>query len=814
MRTLVEDLKFSLRLLKKTPVFSVACLIVITLGLTVVVCNYSFLYEFKRPPAIQDGDRYVGIQLRNVNSNQSVDAAFFNGYMFNRISNAVTGFEVIGAFDSTVRSVFKEDVVSRATVSAVSPKLLASTQIQPHLGRLFTDEDVASFRRLALISQSYWQNTFAGNPDVVGLTIAIDGVNHTIIGVMPKQFEFPFFQDIWRPLNIDSLTDKEDKQRLIITGKRKNGLSNANLAAQVNSVIAELNEEIPHHFVDLYATVEPINALKQDLAGIKELLTALTIVVFLLASLNLSTLLFARANERLQELAVRNAIGANAWQLRKQVLLESGLLCSAGCLLALLITVLLLRYVQTTFDTVAYYAGASSIIGFDFQLRTAGIIYALAMTLGIWLCSSLFTAYKITKRNLHHALEGGSKGSTSRRSARSTQFIVGIEVVFSCFLLILCGLISHTIIKQNAFDFAVATEQRFITEFLFQDETFASLQEQQQFIDELSDELLSNASISKVMFSNSPPGGLSAPNGHPYTLDDRNLNGETGYPWIAVGTISDQYYEFLDVPLLAGRAFNTSDKQSSQAVAIVDNKFAQRYWPNDTAIGKRIQLDPESEGEWLEIVGVSRHIVHGMPLEYLQQRPAIYRPIQQIEFVGKVYLSIGMQQERSLADVIDLVSRSVARVNREMSNGQVIHFDRFVASGNTPFQLLAKIMVWISLTTLGLSVIGVYGIISRSVLLRGKEIGIRRALGSTAARINQIFIKQGFWYLSIGIVLGGGGALLASNVMTSLFANLLQGLFPVSLLVLSTLGGLIVLACLLPTRQVLNIEPGDALRDE
>jgi predicted permease len=784
------------------------------LGLTVVVSNYSFLYEFRRPPAVPDGDRYVGIQMRNVNSNLSTDAAFFNGYMYNRICHAVKGFEIVGAFDESVRSIYNDGVVSRVMVSSVTPELMASAQIQPSLGRMFTDEDVASFQRLALISHSYWQNIFANDPDIIGLTIAIDGVNHTIIGVMPKQFEFPYFQDIWRPLNIDSITDKEDSQRLTIVGKKKRDVSDASLAAQLNTVIAELNAEIPHHFVDLYAVVKPINALKQDLVGIKELLTALTIVVFLLASLNLSTLLFARANERSQELAVRNAIGANAWQLRKQVLLESGLLCGAGCILAMLFTVLFLHFVRVTIEGLAPYSGAGVDIGLDFRLRSTGVTYALLMTVGIWLCSSLFTAYKITKGNLHLALEGGSKGATSRASARTTQVIVGLEVVFSCFLLILCGLISHTIIKQSAFDFAVATEQRFITEFRFQDETFSSLQEQQNFIDQLSGELLSDASVAEVMFTNSPPGSMSWPDGHPYTLDDRNLNGESGYPWIVVGLISNGYHNFLEVPLLEGRAFSPSDNQHSQPVVIVDEKFAQRYWPNDSAIGKRIQLDPESKGEWLEIVGVSRHVVHGMPLEYFQQRSAIYRPIQQNQFVGRVYLSLAMRQPSNITEVTEIVSDSVARINREVANGQVMHFDRFVASGNTPFQLLAQIMAWISFATLALSVIGVYGIISRSVLLRGKEIGIRRALGSTTAKINRIFIGQGCWYLTIGIVLGGGGALLASNVMASLFDNLLQGLLPVSLLVLGTLGSLIVVACLLPTRQVLSMEPGDALRDE
>ncbi len=819
MRTFLEDFKFSLRLIKKTPIFSLTCLIVITLGLAVGISNYSLTQAFRKPPPFIEGDRFVGISINNEKTGEGYNWDYFNAFTFNAIKELQQSFEFVDGTQFSNVSVINEGLASRHYLASVTPTLLTNTKARPLLGRVFSENDLtASQGPVVVIAFNLWQTSFLGDSDIIGRSIEIDGVYHSIIGVMPENFNYPMAQDIWRLDAVSPQAPINGSERIGIIGKRLPGISNEAATADINRIITQLEKELPQQLDEIEAEVTPIGSVVTgSVRGVRELFMALTLVIFLIASLNLSTLLYTRANQRTQELAVRNAVGANTWQLRKQVLLESGLLCLIGCLIGLLLSYFLLQVVQRTFDEIIQSQGAT--FNLHFGISASGLKYALGMTIAIWLLSSFITVYKISSASLQQSLDGASKGATSRTGALTTRLVVGIELVFSCFLLILCGVFTFSIIGTYQLDYGSKGTNLYVGEFAIPQNKFENSQEQAQFFQTLSQEISNKLSTTSVSFTNSPAGGWNWPESKAYSLDDRDLSNQslsnTGiYPTVIVGAVSNYFFSNTGVDIIEGREFDSRDTHQSQQVVVIDANLANNLWPNESPIGKRLQLDPINDGPWLTIVGVNNHIIHGTPMGDVNNRFAIYRPISQHNAVNRTYIILETGNTIPIADLFSETRKSFAIVDRNIALNSLVPYQEFMTDSKVINRFFAEIAGWFSSVTLLLSVVGVYAIVARSIILRRREIGIRQALGSTKSKITHLFLRQGFIYLLVGIIIGGGAALVVSGGLANLFPNINNSLFWVGATVILTMSILIFMASYLPTRRALSIEPGDALREE
>ena len=815
MKMLTDDIKFSLRLLKKAPLFSSICLVVVTLGLAVAICNYSLLYEFTKAPPYPDGERFFGVKVFSTTTGDQISTQYFNANAYHQIIDNVPEFEIAGGYDWVLGSLLIDGVAHRFNVIGITSSILSQTGVKPVLGRLITEQDLrGGTEPVAIISYSLWQNQFGGRNDVIGTSILIDGEFHTVVGVMPENYFFPFAQDVWRPITIPRNRAADESQSYSIVGKLNKGQSFDEATLSINRTISNLAIVAPQIFTEVEARVVPISSMKsQGAVGIRELLRALTVVVFLLASLNLSTLLFARARERTGELAVRNAVGASVWQLRKQVLLESGLLCLAGGFLALGLAEILLRSAQLVLNEMLQ--SLDVIIDLNLRIHAPALVYALIVMLLIWITSSAITVYRVTGKSLHNSFDKVSKTSTSRAANRTMRAVVGTEVILSCFLLIVCGLLTYSIVNAHRVDFGVDTKNRYFGEFSLSSAKYQDLKAQQIFFDRLKLELQNEAMVESISFTDASIGGWNWPGTYPYALPDRDLTRNGTHPEVLTGLIGENYFQSLNVELLEGRYFNQQDNENSQQVVIVDELLAANLWPNQSALGKQLQLNPDDNGPLLEIVGVNRHLIHGQPTGQSLTNPAIYRPLrQQATPTQRLYVMIHLRNQVSTSALSQSIRLVMAKTDSEVALGDLVALDEFLPMGLQTFNFIGQIVSWFTFVTLLLSAIGVYGIIARSVSLRVKEIGIRQALGSTKARITRIFLRQGFIYLVLGVSLGGSAAILLSNVLTVMFPDILDGLVMVSMMVLVTVGALVLSASYLPTREVVKAEPGESLRTE
>ena len=813
MKNLKTDFLFSIRLLAKTPIFSIVCLVVVALGLAVAVCNYAFFYEFTKAPPFPGGKSFFGVKVFDDTHGGEISPNHFNGYAFNRIKDRTSSFDDIGVFNWLSVNIANDDKVARVDLVDIQPSMMRLTTMQPQLGRLFDEADGdGSTDPVILISHSLWQNEFAGRVNVVGSRASINGVAHTIIGVMPPDFAFPFSQQIWRPLHISSSAALSEPAHYRIIGKLKPGATFESATADINRAMESLREELPQDNLNTHLQVSPYNSMKtQGAEGTGTLLNALTIVMFLLASLNLSTLLFARAAERTQELAVRNAVGASAWQLRKQLLLESGVLCLTGSIAALFISVLLMNVTQAY--VLKMLQSMEATIDLNFKVHAAAVIYAGIMMLAIWLLSSFATAYKIGKVDLQQSVDGNSRGATSPSKAIATRTIIGVEVVLSCFLLIVCGLLTMAIINSSRINFGTRADDLVVAQIALDLPEYQTPRSRNQFLTALQQAIDSHQDFQSVSFTNDPPGGWESPPSSTYAVETDVTNADEVYPTVRVGAVSANYFSLMGVDILNGRIFDGGDVEGADNVIIVDQLLAATLWPNESALSKRIQIDPDQNGPWLTVVGINSHIIQGQPIGDSILKPTIYRPIQQVQ-PGLLHMIVQTNRQQPLNQIASSLRQIVKDIDRNIPLQQVDYLVDHQPQGMAGVNLLGGIVAWLGLVTLLLSSIGVYGLVARSVLLRAREIGVRRAMGSSNFGIAKIFLHQGFIYLLIGTVAGGGGAVLISNAISTLFPNLLSSLGSVLTMVIAVMGILLLLASFIPARKVIGMEPGDALRYE
>ena len=811
---MLNELIFSFRLLRKNLSFSITSLIVITLGLTVSLCVFSILYEFRKAPPFPEGERFAVVKVFDQVSGSELNMPDLSGYVFQTLGSQANSFDQFGMLSYGNSSVVVEDDMRPLNSVSITPNLMEMTQLVPTLGRNFVTEDgVPGATPVTAISYQLWQSLFLESPEVIGQEVRVDNIPHTIVGVMPEDFQYPLAQDIWVPLQVPESGLLPVGALYWLAGKLGPEATMESATIELNTAFAVLREEFPQEFGNLELTVVGFNTIKsQGTGSTGTLFNAVAAVIFLLASLNLSAILFARANERRAELAVRNALGATVWQLRNQVLLESALLCVLGCLLAIGLSALILRWVRLMVETIMSSLG--SFVNFDFSIHFSALIYAALATSLIWLVSSAATIYRVGNDNLFQTMESGSQGASIKSRGAASKIIIGLETIISCFLLILCGLFTFSVVSAYQLDFGTRVEHLYTGNVSLLPAEYESSDSRVTYIESLKSELNLLSEVESVAFASALPGGwglgLQVFN---YGLNDRELRQEGRYPEADLVAISPDYFPELDVELIQGRGFNSFDDSTSENVVIVDELFAQQYWPDENPVGKRIQLSPGVDEVALTIVGVSQHIVNGQAIGEGLNQPTMYRPILQnpVRAFGVLVQTKGDQEVASLNT---LFNGAAARVDRSVSIQSIYPLYDYQRLGLSAFDFLGSIMSGFALFTLLLSVIGIYGIVSRSVLLRAAEVGIRRAVGSSDNAVISIFLKQGLRYLLLGVVIGGGLAMMASEVMVQMFPDMLDGVPIILAAVLLLLGVLILLASYVPARKLVLLEPADALHRE
>ncbi|MCG8415052.1 MAG: ABC transporter permease [Pseudomonadales bacterium] len=815
---ILSDLSYSLRLLRKTPLFTGITLLIIVLGLSLYTTAYTVEQILTdKPMPYPDGGRYVALKTVYENSGNERGLNNHSEYSYRYIEANSESFSSLHAYTMSSYVLSDGEYARTFSGAALEWEFLQTAAVTPILGRTFNQADaVPGAEKVVLIGESVWESYYNSDPNIVGHTSRIDGEPATIIGVLPSSFQFPIWEEVWVPLSISATPAPPDgsvfdtSSAISLVGILDSGVDLEGASNELEAVVSQLASAFPETFGDRSEYLAPYTSVNQDRGfNLGRIISFVTLVVLALSVINLSSLLFIRSRGRQHELAVRSSVGASGRELAKQVLLESFIICFAGFLLSLLLSVALNEALNYLF------VNSMGLLPFWFvmSLQTEAVAVCLFFTVVIWLAAGLPMAIHAHRNQTAVLLSSSNKGTQSSGHNFTAKVVVAAEVVLSFFLLVCCGATIYLAALVLDVEFDLDTERHMVASFNLNSPDYSAEAERVRYIQSLIERVQEIPEVTLAAVSTAPPGkfGLAAN----YELEDRDLAFNDQLPTLRSIWISDSYFNSLNIELRSGREFTGSDTGNSTSVTVIQQNLADTLWPGDSALGKRIGVTRQGETEWLTVVGVVSNVLQSS-FNLSEIPPSIYRPISQ-STPTNYYLVAQFQTDISAADLERQLRVATGNVDRNIAVDNFRLLQREIEISQSGLDVLEPIFLTLSFATLILAGIGIYGVIARSITLRRHEIGVRRAVGSADYAIVLRFLRQGAAFLLIGAVVGGAAATLAiTGVVSSLSSNASYSAFlPTTFLaVILLMGALIFLACYVPAKKAINLEPGDALRYE
>ena len=801
------DLKYAWRLLRKSKGYSLMCASVVALSVGLAVWTCELVYsEVLKPLPHPHSETWYSLQIgpKAESSGQpAVDA-----YTYQELLKSNRSADYLGAFANRSAVLSEGEASTRLRGVAISPRLLAAMQVPPLMGRIFQEgEGRPGAAAVAILSYDAWRTYFAGDRDIIGRAARVDGGTMQIIGVLPKDFlAFRDFE-LWTPLHIPPLARPADSTMvlspfIIVKDKRNLGP----ILSEMKPVIDRINHEYPELFnPGRHVALYPGHRMyTHTFAPVVMMVSLIAAAVLLIGSVNISMVFLARLLERSRELALRNALGASRARLMRQCLLETALIVLLGLVAGVWLAALGVRWTQglTEFGTRIKASGRSTNV---LHMRPSDLVAALICATAVWLVSTLIPAWRVTKRPAAEVLAGSGKGTSSSGSNKSVGLLVGLQVVVSCLVLVVSTNLVLAVRNEvnkptglNTANVLIATDP---TAF---DARRSQPAERLRYWDDLKASIESKVPGAEVAFTTGVP---TEPAKEPVRIETQQGATNQGMLTLPVTVVSEGYFTMLGLSLRSGRLFDSTDNATTQNVAVIDEKTAARYWPDQNAVGKRVQLSPTDNGPWLTIVGVVSHVSDG---PYVDDTGVIYRPLRQ---AVPPDFRVLVRPPSAAGDARPAIRAAAYVVDRDLPLQNLQTVDDYVAALNIAINSLVPGVTAISLIVALLAASGLFGLISRSVAQRTQEVGIRRALGATPLRATSRFTRQGVVYLGVAIA-GVAVGIMLMPLLSRVANNILNYAIVGTLGVVVLMVSVIFAASYLPSRRAVALEPGDALRYE
>jgi putative ABC transport system permease protein len=803
MRTLVQDLRYGFRMLWKSPGFTLVAVITLGLGIGANTAIFSVVNSvLLRPLPYPDADRLVYLQA--VNPAQGITASNISPPDFADWKNQNQTFEDMTAFITGGAILSGESEPERVPAAFVTASFFPVLGAKPAIGRSFLyEEDREGKDRVAVISHALWQRRFGADKGVVGRQISVSGESTTIIGVMPADFEFMQPVDMWRPLAVEMTSERRDNRYLQVLARLKPGVSIEQAQSQLNTITERLGQSYVETNSNWGARLTGLHDLM--VAGVRPallLLLGAVGFVLLITCANVANLLLARAAARQKEIAVRAALGASRMRVVRQLLTESLLLSTVGGGVGLLLGIWLTDFLVSI-------SPANTPRLESVHLDASVLLFTLGVTFVIGLLFGLAPAWQASRVNLNEALKEGGRGfSEGWRRNRVRKVLVISEVALSLMLLIGAGLLIKSFVLLRSTDAGFNAENVLTMRISLPSLKYKGKQKA-EFFERLAESVAQLPGVEAVGATLSLPlNGSNYSVGRSFIPEGRPLTPEESIN-ASYSVTTPGYFGAMKIPLVAGRQFTERDRGDAPQVVIVNETLARRYFPNETAVGKRIKIwrDEQFPREIVGIVGDTKtDVLEG------EASPQMYVPHAQDASWGGMSLVV-----RSTAKPVALTSAvrgAVLSMDPDQPVFSIKTMEDVVAASVATRRISMLLLSGFAGLALLLAALGVYGLISYSIAQRTHEIGLRMALGAQARDVLGLVLRQGMSLVLMGIVIGLVAAFALTRVMKSL-------LYEVSATDPLTFAGVALLliivaliACLIPARMAMRVDPMIALRYE
>jgi putative ABC transport system permease protein len=807
MDSLLKDLQFAFRNLIKRPGFTAVAVVTLMLAIGVNTTIFSVVNAvLLRALPFRDPQRLVSVYKPAGDSGLPGLA----GYQYLAWREKQTTFEDLAAFTDNNFNLTGLGEPERISCAQVSASLFSTLGVQPIRGSVFAnEEDKPGTNNVAVVSEAFWQKRYGGSESIIGSTLTLDNKLYTIVGVMPGGFRFPGEFEIWLPLALDPVKEfHSDIFSLVeVVGRLKSGSNMQSAQSELALIASNASQQVKDP-LPLVVQVGPLH--QQLVSGVR--LTVLVLwgavgLVMLLACVNVAGLMISRTLARQREMAVRAAVGARRWQLIRQLLTESVVLGLAGGLMGLLIAIWSTRAIGSLapegFATAVY-----DLQNIPLDWRVFAFTLALSVVTGV--VFGLAPALTASKPDLIQALRNSRSAGLMSFGLRSFRgWLVVAELALAMVLLVAAGLLVRSFNKLTTIDLGFDRENVLTARIALPRSKYKEPEQilafQQQMLQRIK-ALPGVESAGTIIHTPLHGFGMIVFTG---IEGQPPIDREKETP-IGVGAVSPEYFRTMRIPLLSGRHVDDGDGPQKQKVAVVNQAFAQRFFPQGDVLGKRVGFGcEESEGLCRTIVGV----VGNIRQESLTDDVAaeLYLPNAQMPLNSMTVFV------RTTSDPLSLVS-GVRNQVLSVDNNQPIYdvktLAQRVSDATAVSRSLTVLFGAFALLALVLGSVGIYGIVSYAVTQRTQEIGIRMALGARTADILHLILKHGLVLVISGVIIGVGSAL----ALTRFLATFLFGITPTDTLtfvVVSAIFFLIAMfASLIPARRATKVDPLTALRYE
>jgi putative ABC transport system permease protein len=798
MRDLLQDLRYGLRLFARNPAFTFIALLALALGIGATTAIFSVVDTvLLKPLPYPQSDRIVSIGLTGFGPAQD-SAALAPDYLEWRARNHV--FEEMAAFSNANPTLTGVGQPTVLRCGSVTQGFFRTFRVRPFFGRAFTAaEDQPGAAKVILLTYGLWQRRFGGVRDILGRSLTLDGVPHTVIGVLAPQFRFPRSRiEALVPLALDEAEQAKRDAILImpVVARLKDGVAISRARAEIGVLLEQIKKEHAG-FYRPETSVSIVPLLERQVANVRLVLVALlgaVGLVLLIACANVANLLLSRSASRQREIAVRSAMGAGRARLVRQLLTENTLLGLAGGLLGLLLAAVSLKSI------IHFAPSIPRIDDVSIDLRVVG--FCLLTSFLMSLLFGLTPALGTTGLDLNEALKQSGRGASARNRGLRNVLVVG-EVALSLVLLVGAGLLVQTLWRLQHVNTGFAAERVLTTQIPLSENKYTE-PAQRALLSDLRDRVSKLPGVLSAALTDALP--FTNAGAMPFNIEGapRHSVSEPGYE-VAERVVSSTYFGVLGIPLRSGRLFTSQGGGANPNVALVNETLARRFFPGQSPIGKRAGTG--YGGDWITIVGVVSDVKNQGLAE--PPRPEVY-VLNDPHSVAATLLVRGVGDPLALVaevrDQIHAVDKNVPLTFTTMTHEieGLVSSQRFNSILLSSFAGLALL----------LAAIGIYGVMSYLVTQRTQEIGIRMALGARRGHVLGLVVGHAFRLALAGVALGVGLAL----ALTRYLATLLYGVTTRDAWTFCSVAFLLMavalLASYIPALRAIRVDPLTALRAE
>jgi predicted permease len=801
MESLLQDVRFAVRMLVKAPGFAVSVVLALALGIGANTAIFSVVDSvLLRPLPFRDSARLVSVWETRPNRPEMRGA--FSVPIFQSLADETSSFDGLAAFHdlSLVRTGAGEP--ERLNAARASGGIFDLLGVEAALGRTMHADDTAT----VVLGDGYWKRAFGGDPAVVGRTMTLDGKPYEIAGVLPERFTFPLRSDpfdVWIPLvpNADEL-DQRGMRFLSLVGRLRPDATIERAQSDLASAMAHLDTLYPDTIAGRSAGVATMHdeVVANARPSLYILLGAVGFVL-LIACANVANLLLARSTVRRREVAVRVSVGATRWRLVRQFLTESVIIALFGSALGLL-------FAFWGLDLLVGLAGTSGLprvgeIGLD--LRVLG--FTVAVAVGTGLLFGLVPALHASRVDLNEALKEASlatSGGVGRQRSRAVFVVAQIALAFV--LLVGAGLSLRSLASLLATDPGIDPENLLTMSISLPEYAYEEPEQMRAFYRELRESLSTLPSVESVATIFPVPFG-SSDMSLSLSVDGRPAPKAGNRISSSFRAISPGYFETMGIPVKSGRAFDERDRENAPSVMVVNETFARTVFPDEDPIGKRVTIGYDDQS--CEIVGVVGDVrFAGLDATPLME---MYTPYEQTPWP---LMSVVVRTTSDPTAVASGVRSRVQAIDPDLPLFDVVPMTDRLAGTLVSRRLQAILLGLFAAVALSLASLGIYSVLSFAVAHRTHEIGIRVAVGASRGDVIALVLKQGAWLALFGLGLGLLGALALASVMSSVVVGV-SATDPLAYaIVAAALFCVAAVASYIPARRAARIDPIAALRHE